>query len=462
LDGAGKKTAAAIHQEVTREVNQLLQRVFTQRRQDGQTDLEAVETALRTALHRAGAAALTQLLQFEPPAREERRLPCRCGQHSQFQEVRSKPLLTVVGPARLSRPYYWCAHCHTGQFPIDRELDVENTEFSPGVRRMQALVGQAAPFDQGREKLRVLAGLEVTAKSVERTAEALGADIAQREQKEIQQALQLPLRALAGEPIPILYVQMDGTGVPVVKKETLGRQGKIAGQPAHTREVKLGCVFTQTTWDGEGYPIRAPDSTTYTGAVETAEEFGRRLFREAWARGWSRARLQVVMGDGAEWIWNLAALHFSGALEIVDLFHARQHLWDVARTLYPNQTLPQKAWMKVHQKRLLDRGKIEKLVEALRSVPAGNPEVGEKLRTEADYFERNKHRMRYPKFRRQHLFVGSGVIEAGCKTVIASRLKQSGMFWTVQGANAIIALRCSFLNGRFEDYWEGRRQAIAA
>jgi hypothetical protein len=219
-------------------------------------------------------------------------------------------VLTAVGPAEVSRPYYWCPACHTGQFPADRELDIENTEFSLGVRRMQALVGQAAPFDQGREQMQVLAGLEVTAKSVERTAESLGADIAQREQKESQQALQLPLPTVTGEPIPILYVQMDGTGVPVVKKETVGRQGKVSGQPAHTREVKLGCVFTQTAWDRKGYPIRAPDSTTYTGAVETAEEFGRRLFLEAWTRGWSRALLRVVMGDGAEWIWNLAALHF--------------------------------------------------------------------------------------------------------------------------------------------------------
>jgi len=132
----------------------------------------------------------------------------------------------------------------------------------------------------------------------------------------------------------------------------------------------------------------------------------------------------------------------------------------VARTLYPNQTVPQKAWMRVHQKRFLDKGKIEKLVDALRSVRARNPEGRQKLRTEAEYFERNKDRMRYPKFRRQHLFVGSGVVEAGCKTVIASRLKRSGMFWTVRGANAILALRCCHLKGRFEDYWEGRRTAL--
>jgi hypothetical protein len=374
--------------------------------------------------------------------------------------LRTKPVLTAVGAVEISRPYYGCRHCHVGQCPADVELDIENTEFSPGVRRMQALVGQAAPFDHGREQMKVLAGLEVTTKSVERTAEVIGADIAQREASRETPPLDLPVVAVA--PIPILYIQMDGTGVPVVKKETVGRQGKIAGQAAHTREVKLGCIFTQTAWDKQGYPIRAPASTTYTGAVETAEEFGRRLYREAGKRGWSRALLRVVMGDGAEWIWNLAALHFPGATEIVDLYHARQHLWELARRLYPNDEEKQRAWMKVHQKRLLDKGKIEKLVGMLRALKSSNSEVTEKIRTEADYFERNAERMRYPKFRRQHLFVGSGVIEAGCKTVVASRLKRSGMFWTVRGANAILALRCSLLNGRFEDYWEDRRAAIAA
>jgi hypothetical protein len=297
---------------------------------------------------------------------------------------------------------------------------------------------------------------------VERIAEAIGGDIAQREQEEIQQALQLDLPVIAGEPIPILYVQMDGTGVPVVKKETVDRQGKTEGQPAHTREVKLGCVFTQTAWDEEGFAIRDPDSTTYSGAIETAVDFGKRLYREALKRGWHRSKKKVVIGDGAEWIWNLVAEHFPEALQIVDLYHARQHLWEVARQLYPQEEAKQKAWMKAHQKRLLDKGKIEKLVNALRSIHTTNAQVVDKIRIEADYFARNAERMRYPKFRRQHLFVGSGVIEAGCKTVIGSRLKQSGMFWTVRGANAILALRCSHLNGRFEDYWEARREAQAA
>lgn len=271
--------------------------------------------------------------------------------------------------------------------------------------------------------------------------------------------MQLDLPMVIGKTIPILYIEMDGTGVPVVKKETVGRKGKIAGQPAHTREVKLGCVFTQTNHDKEGFPIRDSDSTTYTGAIETAEEFGKRLYLEAWNRGWSRAQKKVVLGDGAEWIWNLAAQHFPGAIQIVDLYHARQHLWNVARLLHPNDSSKQKAWLKPLQKRLLDKGKIEKLVFLLHSLAVANPPLAEKIHAEAVYFQNNTKRMRYPTFRQQHLFVGSGVIEAGCKTVIGSRLKQSGMFWTLRGANAILALRCSLLNRRFEDYWQGRRAA---
>ena len=433
--------------------------IFSAHRKTGRLDLEALEMAVRSAMHQAGATVLTKLLQFPTPPVGQRTVPCACGHQARYQELRAKPVLTAIGNAEVSRPYYLCPHCHSGQFPADVELDIEDTELSPGVRRMQALVGQAAPFDHGRQQMKLLADLEVTTKSVERTAEIIGEHVAAGEQEEIQRAVQLDLPMVIGEAVPILYVQMDGTGIPVVKKETVGRQGKTQGQPSHTREVKLGCVFTQTTWDQKGFPIRDPDSTTYTGAIETAEEFGRRIYVEVWKRGWSSAEKKVVMGDGAEWIWNLAEQHFPGGVQIVDLYHARQHLWELARRLHPNHETSQKAWMKVHQEHLLDKGKIEKLVSALRSIVSTNLEVAAKIRIEAEYFQRNADRMRYPKFRKQHLFVGSGVIEAGCRTVIGSRLKQSGMFWTVRGANAIIALRCSHLNGRFEDYWESRRAA---
>ena len=204
--------------------------------------------------------------------------------------------------------------------------------------------------------------------------------------------------------------------------------------------------------------MRDEASTTYTAAIESAEEFGPRIYTEAWQRGWSRADKKVIIADGAEWIWNIADQHFPGAIQIVDIFHARQHLWDLARALFPNEETKQKRWV-MRQQAKLDSGEIAKLVRSLRSLDAANPELADKIRIEADYFERNAARMRYPVFRGQHLFIGSGVIEAGCNTVIGSRLKRSGMFWTVRGANAIIALRCHRLSGKFEDYWASRSQA---
>jgi hypothetical protein len=414
--------------------------------------------AMRAAMHQAGAAALSQLLRCEPPGPDQRETPCPCGQRARYREMRSRRVLTAVGQVEFLRPWYLCPQCHNGQFPADVALDIEKTDLSPGVRRMLALVGSETSFDHGRQQIELLAGLEVTAKAVERTAESIGDEIAGREQAAVDQALQLHLPIIVGEPIPILYIQMDGTGIPVVKRETEGRVGKVDGQPAHTREVKFGCVFTQTGWDDEGFAIRDPGSTTYTGAIETAGQFGSRIYLEAWNRGWNLAEQKVVIGDGAEWIWNIADQHFPGAVQIVDLFHARQHLWDLARLLHPGDIPRQKQWILRHQPKL-DNGKIEKLVRFLRSIETSSPSVADTIRIEAAYFENNADRMRYPEFRRQHLFVGSGVIEAGCKTVIGSRLKQSGMFWTVRGANAIIALRCCHLNNRIEDYWATRRTA---
>jgi len=287
--------------------------IFAERHKTGGLDLEAVEMALGTALHAAGAAGLSELLRLASPTQPSP--PCSCGSQARFKGMRTKPLLTVLGPAGLLRPYYWCSDCHQGQFPSDAALDVEDTECSPGVRRMLALVGrECSSFERGREQMDLLAGLEVTAKAVERVTESIGADIARREQETIRQAMQLELSMVVGRPIPAMYVQMDGTGVPVAPKET------------------------------EGWPVRDEESTTCTGAIETAAEFSGRIYIEAFQRGWSRAEKKVVMGDGAEWIWNIRQEQFPGAIEIVDLFHARQHLWDLGAKLHPRDEAAKRRW----------------------------------------------------------------------------------------------------------------------
>ncbi len=418
--------------------------------------MEAVETAIRSALHQAGASALTQLLRYDPPGADQRTIPCACGHSAHYKELRSKTLLTVLGPVELSRPYYLCAHCTQGQYPVDAELGVVGLESSPGVRRMEAVVGSEMPFATGCEPMKLLAGLDVPAKAIERAAEAIGAEIAQRDDREISRAKQLVLPMILKQKIPEMYVLMDGVQVPVVAAETEGRSGRIEGQRARTRECKLGCVFTQTLVDHEGWPIRDPDSTTYVGAIETSEAFGFRMYTEAWRRGWEWALLKVILGDGAVWIWNEADLHFPGAIQIVDLYHARQHLWGIAGSLHPHDLAAKQGWMPP-MKSLLDGGQIEPLVARLRAIAAEQTGLTEEILKEADFFASNASRMNYPEFRAKGLFVGTGVVEAGCKTVIGARLKRSGMFWTVRGANAITALRCCRLNGRFEDYWEEAR-----
>ena len=197
--------------------------------------------AFRAALHQAGATALSHLLQFPEPAADQRTIPCSCGSQAHFRELRSRCILTALGEVELTRPWYLCPGCHNGQFPVDRQLDVENRDCSPAVRRMDALVGQQGPFDRGREQMKVLAGLDVTAKSVERTAEAIGGDIAAREQREICKAVQLDLPVILGEPIPILYVQMDGTGVPVVKKRRDAKARPTASRPTRAKSSWDAC-----------------------------------------------------------------------------------------------------------------------------------------------------------------------------------------------------------------------------
>ena len=299
-----------------------------------------------------------------------------------------------------------------------------------------------------------LAGVVVPTKQVERVSAQLGAQVEAFWQRE-REAILSGKVALLLPSVPVLYIATDATGVPVIPRETTGRRGKDATGKAKSREAKIGCVFTQTKQDEEGYPIRDEDSTSYVGAIERAEAFGRRIYAEAVRRGVRPAQKVVVLGDGAPWIWGIAAQYFPWAIEIVDLYHAREHLANVGKAVYGPTSAQAKQWTAARSEKL-DEGDVEAVVTSMRRLRPCHSNVREEIRKAVDYFQTNKVRMRYAKFRSQGLFVGSGVVEAGCKTVIGLRLKQSGMRWTVDHANAIIALRCCQLSGRWEEFWEQR------
>jgi len=260
------------------------------------------------------------------------------------------------------------------------------------------------------------------------------------------------------QPIKIMYATMDGTGVPVVKKETTGRKGKGSDGQAKTREVKLGCIFTQTGVDQDGYAVRDELSTTYIGKITTAEEFGKSLHREAIRRGVEQAAKVCVIGDAAPWIWNIAQDYFHGAIQIVDLYHAREHYWNVAKLFFGKDERKRHRWTERRKKELND-GAVGKVIRSIGRLKSMTEEQREACRCELNYFKNNKHRMHYDHYRREGLFVGSGIIEAGCRTLVGQRLKQSGMHWTVRGANSIIALRCCLFSHLWEDFWAYRAAA---
>jgi len=413
--------------------------------------------AVRAAVLQAGAKLLEDLLAPVGVGRRTEPVACACGCAMRSTGRRAKRLATLLGSVAFARTRFQCPACATVRFPGDEALGVVNTSRSPGLQRQVARLGAKEPFEEVSKDLAALAGIELCRKEAERIAEGTGADIEQwdaRERMQVRRAEPPPPEA--PKTIDTLYIQFDGTGVPMVPHEVAGRNGKQPDGSAKTREVKLGCVFTQHTFDERGRPIRDPASTTFVGAIEEVHTFGAaRLYPEAVRRGLYQAKRVVCIGDGAEWVKNLAATHFGDAQFILDFYHAKEHVSALCRTLFTrdlkrlNQT--RERWWE-----LLANGQIQQLIdEATRHLPR-NPEANKDARREIGYLEKNQAHMDYARYKEQGLFIGSGVIEAGCKTIVCQRLKQSGMEWTVPGANAIIALRCAELSGRTEEYWEQR------
>ncbi len=258
---------------------------------------------------------------------------------------------------------------------------------------------------------------------------------------------------------------MDGTGVPMRAPEVAGRAGKQPDGSAKTREAKLVTLWSAESRDPEGKPVQDPGSVTYSAAIESAatrdtdpelSPFAARVLREATRRGFAEARRRVVLGDGSAWIWNTTTELFPDATQILDRFHAKEHLSTVGKVIFGTSTAS-KEWIQQRYEEL-DAGRLRSLVQALHPYAGRYPEARECIH----YLWNNRRRMRYPKFHQQGLCTSTGVVEAGCKVVIGTRLKRAGMHWTVTGANAIIALRCSKLSGRFEDFWERRADQMKA
>lgn len=359
---------------------------------------------------------------------------------------------TVLGRVRISRAWYHCDRCRHGLAPRDEQLGIAGQSMSPGLRKMTARAAAAVPFAAAAKLVGELAGIALAGRRAGRRAEAdgnaaaavIGADAAAIAAGKIT-----PL--LAGPAPDKLYIAIDGTGVPMVTAAVAGRKGKGEDGKARTREVKMAAAFTQTRLDEDGYPIRDPGSSSYLATFAPAAGFGVLMAAEARRRGAGQARQLTILGDGAAWIWNLATQYFPEATQIVDMFHAREHLHDLGKIVEFMLGTGYPGWL---DERLaeLDDGDIPAILAAARALPLATRKARDRDKA-LHYFEANQPRMRYARYRDHGLFVGSGVVEAGCKSVIGQRLKLSGMRWTQAGATGILTLRCQEASGRWDQTW---------
>jgi hypothetical protein len=409
---------------------------------------------LREGLLRLGGDLLGDLLSADRGQRGPR-IPCGHGHQAGFADYRDKTFDTVLGPVTVNRAWYHCAACRHGLAPRDAELGTAGTSLSPGLSAMTDTAAAAGPFAKASALLEELGSVRLPPKRVERAAEASGAarSAAVRERAAAITARQVI--PLPPQPLPdMLYGAVDGTGVTMTARETEGREGKGEDGRARTREVKLGVFFTQDDIDEDGYPVRDRGSCSYVSTFEPVSVFTDLVKAEGIRRGAGHVRQLTVLGDGAAWIWGLAASAFPGATCIVDLYHAREHLASLARSL-EFMTLDHYGDWLAARRGDLDRGDIDAIEAAVREYPLEGAKKDE-VEKELGYFLNNRTRMRYKWFRSRRLFVGSGVVEAGCKAVIGQRLKLSGMRWTVNGADSIATLRCQQASRPEDRIWQPR------
>jgi len=415
---------------------------------------------MRAALTMAGARLLEGVLAGDGDGYAGPRVKCGAGHQAGYAGSRPKTVSTVLGPVQVTRAWYHCRECERGFAPRDEQLGVAGTSLSPGLAEMIARAGAEVPFGRAAALMKDLAGVAVSAKTVERSAEASGAAARQAGAAE---AAALRAREVCPlpppQPVPdMLYVEPDGTGVPVRASETQGRPAKDGDGQAGTREVKLARLFTVSRLDDDGRPVMDPGSSTYVATFDGKDALAQLVEAEYLRRGGEYFRQVVALGDGAAWIWTMAEALYPHATHITDIWHAREHLTDLAAHLA--FITPDPAQWLEDRSAELDAGNIEAIITAARQYKLAGVKA-EELDKKLGYFERNAHRMRYARFQKLGMFIGSGAIEGGIKAIVVQRAKQSGMHWTTAGAADIIALRCQHASGRWDELWPARAASPA-
>lgn len=360
----------------------------------------------------------------------------------------------IFGCFSLSRDYYYQPAKDQGHYPADDALGLE-VSYTPALTKLLCLEGaDEQTYLKAERHLLQTGGISVSARQIQRVVQRVGID-AQQWQERVAE----PAQCERSE-TPILYVSADGTGIPMVPEELAGRKGKQADGKAKTRQVYLGCVFTQHQVDEKGRPVRDWESTTYISSLNSIDRFGPSLRQEALRRGMGSAAKVVLLIDGAHGLENMGKLNFKDCIQIVDFYHAMEHAGLVLVALLGKDHPEHKRRLRRWAKRLL-KDKVQSLIEETRRECLGKSQASA-VEEALHYFVSNVGRMQYGTFRAVGYFIGSGVVEAGCKTVIGSRCKQSGMFWSEPGAENILAFRCIHNSRRLEEFWKHRLNTKAA
>lgn len=413
---------------------------------------EWIEQGLREALQRDGNKIISSLYNDRNLLPDEQKpLPCET-----CYPKRTRRIQTLFGEIILSRNYHHHPASGTGRHPLDDILCLERG-CTPAVARLICRAASLSPsYQRGAQDLAAYAQLEFDARDLGRMVEVVAPSL--------EDALTSIDPAQPAAPVPVLYVSIDGTGTPMRREELVGRRGKQEDGSARTREAKLACVFTQTSTDEKGRPMRNPDSTSYVGTFQGCREAGVLLHQEAIRRGLGLAGQVVYLGDGAAWVWENCRLTFPGAVEILDFYHASEHVSQLAKAIHDND--PEAAEKRHRQwNEQMKQSSPAALLTESRTLLVEHHEWPEAKRdaiqSEINYLENHSTRTHYGEYRDKGYFIGSGVIEAGCKTVVGARLKQSGMFWSEKGAQNILSLRCLIIGPHFDTTWTARRTLLA-
>jgi hypothetical protein len=394
--------------------------------------LEMAEGVVREGMLAIGARLLEASVAARGPGKAGARRPCPCGATASCEGYRAKGVQTVVGWITVRRADYACAACGHGHCPLDAALGLARDSLSPGVRRLACRFGALLPFAEAADSLAEAARVSLSASTVRALTEAVGARREQELAAEIAAAWTQGLPPATGTPPRRLYVAMDGV--------------RILDTNGSGREVKVGVV--RPIRQHAGGEQRHPAS--YVAGLEPAEAFGPRLALEAHRRGLEGAELVAVLGDGAEWIWNLAAEHFPHATQIVDWFHASERVWALSRALFGAETLETTAWVEEQLGRLA-QGQAALLATEWQALPARG-EVAAVRDEQVTYFTNQAPRMAYDRYRAAGWDIGSGMVEAACKHLIGAREKGPGMRWSEAGAQTVAAVRVLLFNDHWDSY----------